>query len=107
MLLFVLNSKAFDIDFLSSSSIIIRRLSFPLKNIKGIWQARTTKKIYLNTVDSQGQLESLMHSFPRFFRIVAVSSLPILLPKVYKLITAKVTYRIVTNKDAIPKFFVH
>lgn len=90
ILLFVLNSKAFDIDFLSSSSMIISRLSLPLKNIKGIWQASTTKKIYLKTVDSHGQSDVFMHSLPKFFRTVEVSSLPTLLPNVYKLITARV-----------------
>jgi len=85
----------------------MRRLSLPLKNINGMWQARTTRNIYLKTVDSQGQSDVFLHSLPRFFRTVVVSSLPILLPNVYKLITAKVIYRIVTSMDAFPKFLVH
>jgi hypothetical protein len=35
---FSLCQRAFEIDFLSISSIIIKRPSLPAKNIKGMWQ---------------------------------------------------------------------
>jgi len=106
-LLLFLNYKALEIDFLSISSITMRRLSFPLKNAKGIWQARTTRNINLKTVDSHGHDEPSEHSFPKLCKIVLVSPFPMLLPNVYRLITDKVIYKKVTSVDAYPKLFVH
>ena len=76
-----MNSKAFDIDFLSISSIIIRRPSFPLKNINGIWQDKTTKNIALKSLDSNGHYSgsSGEHSSPKLSRIEECSLIP--LPK--------------------------
>ncbi len=83
------------------------RLSFPLKNAKGIWHASTIKNINLKTVDSHGQVELLEHSLPKLCKIVLVSPFPTLLPNVYKLIIDKVIYKNVTNTDAYPKLLVH
>lgn len=107
ILISFLNYKAFEIDFLSISSMTIRRLSFPLKKAKGIWQARTTKNIDLKTVDSQGHDDSSEHSLLKLCKIVLVSSFPRLLPNVYRLIMDKVAYRKVTSIDAYPKHYVH
>ena len=45
--------RAFETDYLLYSSIIIKVLSLPVKKMKGIWQARTTRNIILKVNDSQ------------------------------------------------------
>ena len=54
------------IDFRLYSSMIIKTLSLPEKNIKGIWQARTIRNITLSKYDSQSPPETL-----KLFRILS------------------------------------